>query len=398
MPARTVEAGSEQDVVDTVRSAIREGLPVRPMGSGLSFSPVCQTGGVLLDLAALSGITGIDSERRLVRVLAGTKVWRLAELLWDAGWSLPQQGALDAQGIVGAIATGTHGTGPSLGCLASFVHWLRLVDGTGTVVEIDEDDLDRLHAAQVALGTLGVVTEIELEIVPRYYLAEEITYPHFDESMAAWVDATTANRHFAVMWFPHEGSAALYGVPTPEGQAMADCVMEQRWNPVTLDDESQIVEEFGRRRHRAYTILSLGGGVMPPLYEELEYMVPAERGREAAAAIRSLYRDRHPGHAFPLYLRTIAGDPAFLSPFHGRDSVSLSIGYAHTSDHWSVFEDVDRLLVDGFDARAHWGKNHLMTRDRLQATYPRHADFVRIRRELDPNGVFLNDHLRALVG
>jgi FAD/FMN-containing dehydrogenase len=127
-------------------------------------------------------------------------------------------------------------------------------------------------------------------------------------------------------------------------------------------------------------------------------MVPVERGQAAAAAIRSLFREHHPDHPFPLYLRFIAGDPAFLSPFHGRDSMSLSVGYAQASDHWSLFADVDRLLVDGFDARAHWGKNHLMTRDRLQETYPRYDDFVRIRRELDPAGVFLNDHLRALVG
>jgi FAD/FMN-containing dehydrogenase len=127
-------------------------------------------------------------------------------------------------------------------------------------------------------------------------------------------------------------------------------------------------------------------------------MVPAERGQEAAAAIRSLFRERHPGHRFPLYLRFVAGDDALLSPFHGRDSVSLSVGYAHESDHWSLFADVDRLLVDGFEARAHWGKNHLMTRERLERLYPRHGDFVRIRRELDPSGVFLNDHTRALVG
>jgi FAD/FMN-containing dehydrogenase len=39
-----------------------------------------------------------------------------------------------------------------------------------------------------------------------------------------------------------------------------------------------------------------------------------------------------------------------------------------------------------------------MTRERMSTAYPRHEDFVTIRRELDPQGIFLNDHLRALVG
>lgn len=397
VPAYTMGAQTEQDVVDTVRLAMRENLAVRPIGSGLSFSPVCQTGGVLLDVAALSGITGVDSANRRVRVLAGTKVWKLAELLWDAGWSLPQQGALDAQGIVGAFSTGTHGTGTELGCLASFVRWIRLVDGSGAVVEIGEDDPDRLHAAQVSLGTLGVFLEVELDVVPYYYLAENVAYPSWDESMSHWSDAFE-NRHYAVMWFPHDGSPETYGIPTPPGQAMGDHVFEARWNVIELEDESGIVETFGSRRHRAYTILSLGGGVMPPLYHELEYMVPSEQAQDAAAAVRALFLERHPQHVYPLFIRFIAGDPAFLSPFHGRDSVALSIGAGPGSDYWPLFEEVDRLLVDGFAARAHWGKNHLMTRDRLRATYPRYEDFVRIRQEFDPRGIFLNDHLRALVG
>jgi FAD/FMN-containing dehydrogenase len=397
VPAYTVRAETEQDVLDAVRLAIRDGLSVRPMGSGLSFSAVCQTGGLLLDQAGLSGITGIDAARGRARVLAGTKVWRLCELLWEAGWSLMQQGALDAQSIVGAFSTGTHGTGTQLACMASNVRWVRLVDGSGEIVEIGEDEPDRLHAAQVSLGTLGVITEVELEVVPRYHLAEDIRWASWDESMSHW-DESREHRHYAAMWFPHHHSPELYAVPPPEGMAMADKVMEQRFNPVELVDESAIVEEFGSRRHRAYTILSLGGGVMPPLYEEMEYMVPAERAQEAAGAVRTLFRERHPEHAHPVYLRFIKGDPALLSPFHERDSVSFSIGYAPESDHWTLFTDVDRLLLDGFAARPHWGKNHLLTRERMVNAYPRLDDFVRIRRELDPQGVFLSDHLRPLVG
>jgi len=56
---------------------------------------------------------------------------------------------------------------------------------------------------------------------------------------------------------------------------------------------------------------------------------------------------------------------------------------------------VDDLLAR-FDARVHWGKLHFLTPERLHAHYPRADDFIAIRRELDPQGMFLNDHLRPL--
>ena len=44
----------------------------------------------------------------------------------------------------------------------------------------------------------------------------------------------------------------------------------------------------------------------------------------------------------------------------------------------------------------HWGKLHFLTPDQLAERYPGSARFIAIRRELDPGGVFLNDHLRPL--
>ena len=44
----------------------------------------------------------------------------------------------------------------------------------------------------------------------------------------------------------------------------------------------------------------------------------------------------------------------------------------------------------------HWGKLHFLTPEQLAERYPESERFIAIRRELDPEGVFLNDHLRPL--
>ncbi|MGB7447679.1 MAG: FAD-binding protein, partial [Ornithinimicrobium sp.] len=185
-PALTVRPQAEQEVVDAVRYAIHEGMTVRVAGTGHSFTPVVQTGGMLLDLSCLQQVTGVDSDTRRVRALGGTAIREFGEPLWEAGLSLSNQGDIDAQTIAGAISTGTHGSGIELGSFSSSVRWIKLVTGSGEVIEIDETDLRRLRAAQVAVGTLGVVLEVELQARPAYYLREQVTYETTDELLEHW--------------------------------------------------------------------------------------------------------------------------------------------------------------------------------------------------------------------
>ena len=57
----------------------------------------------------------------------------------------------------------------------------------GDVVEIGEDDPQRLHAAQAAVGMLGVITEVELEVATAYRLRERIEHWSWDEAWGRFV-------------------------------------------------------------------------------------------------------------------------------------------------------------------------------------------------------------------
>jgi L-gulono-1,4-lactone dehydrogenase len=88
---------------------------VRVVGSGHSFSPLIETSGSLISLDALQGVLSVDAERLTATVRAGTKIHALGRPLLDAGVALKNQGDIDRQAIGGAVGTGTHGTGPTLG-------------------------------------------------------------------------------------------------------------------------------------------------------------------------------------------------------------------------------------------------------------------------------------------
>jgi len=228
-PALTVQPQCEQEVVDAVRYAVREGMTVRVAGTGHSFTPVVQTGGMLLDLSSLQQVTGVDSGTQRVRALGGTAIREFGEPLWQSGLSLSNQGDIDAQTIAGAISTGTHGSGIELGSFSSSVRWIKLVTGNGEVVEIDESDPRRLRAAQVAVGTLGVVLEVELQARSAYYLREQVTYETTDELLDRWESNPAEARHFSFLWCQASESAGLYELPTPPDLDMVGRAYTKRY-------------------------------------------------------------------------------------------------------------------------------------------------------------------------
>jgi FAD/FMN-containing dehydrogenase len=378
---------SEQEVQALVRGAGR----VRCVATGHSFSPICMTDGTLLRMDRLTGLTGIDPATGRVAALPGTPVADFGPALWDAGLALANQGDIDTQGIAGAVATATHGSGLGLQSFSAGVRRMRLVTADGDVLELDEHD-DRMPAAQVAIGMLGVVTGLEIQAVPAYRLQERIEHWPWADARARLDEMARAHRHYSFFWLPTDGSAALYGLAAPTGASLADtCYVK------VYDEAGEAVPDSdvsGRRVDRSYRIYP---ATFEPNFHELEYFVPYDRGIEAIDAMRDLMHARLPDSVFPMEVRTVAADPSWLSHSYERPSVVISVSGVPGTDYEPYLRDVDRTLGP-FDARVHWGKVHYLTAEQLHARYPRAGDFIRVRRELDPRGVFLNDHLRELFG
>jgi FAD/FMN-containing dehydrogenase len=388
-PAFTAAPRDEEEVAALVRQAAERGLGVRVTGAGHSFTPVVETSGVRLDLSALRGVLATDPERRRATALAGTRVHDFYEPLWAAGLALRNQGDIDTQHIAGAVATATHGSGTRYTSLSGVVRGLRLVTATGEQLDIGEDDPDLLHAAQVSVGMLGVVTRLELAVTDAYRLREQVGLRSWEDVMEHWDELVSGHRHFGFFWLPSEESAGLYNLQG-HGERIADrCYVKvyDEVGPDVPDDDTE-----GRRVDRCYRIFPM---VYDPNFHELEYFVPLERAPEALQAMRRLMLARLPESVYPLEVRTVGADEAFLSPQYRTATAVLSVSGTPGTDYWGYLRSVDALLAE-FGARVHWGKLHFLTPERLHELYPRAGDFIALRRELDPAGVFLNEHLRPL--
>ncbi|HEY2869131.1 MAG TPA: FAD-binding protein, partial [Gaiellales bacterium] len=265
-PARRVVPAGEAEVQAAVRDATRAGQGVRVVATGHSFSPVHLTGGTLIDVANLAGITLVDAAARRVRALPGTAVGAFGDRLWEQGLALANQGDIDTQGIGGAIGTATHGSGAGLQSFSASLRSCRLVDARGDVVVIDGSAPDLLAAAQVSIGMLGVMTEVEIEVVPRYRLAQRIEEWTFDRLLDEWDERIARHRHFSCFWCPAPESGALYGLDVGGAAVGQDMVWVK-----TLDEAGDDLPDEPERVDRSYRLYPIGP--FEPNFHELEYYV-----------------------------------------------------------------------------------------------------------------------------
>lgn len=386
--AAYVRAETVDEVCAVVARASEEGITVRPVGSGHSFPPIVPCSGIILDISSLSGVASMDRAAQRARVGAGTRLKDMGDPMWEAGLSLMNQGDIDAQTVAGAVSTATHGSGLRYTSFSGIVTRAELVTAAGEILVIEEGD-SRMPAVQTSLGSLGVLVDVELQLTSAYKLAEKIEYWPLDEVLERWLDETKNRRHFQIWWGPYEDSLELYDIPpAPPGMKQACYVRRYDELPADVDD---VPAGFGRA-DRAYRIYA---AEYPPGWDELEYFVPYEATVDALAAVR-LVLDRHPDQRYPVEVRTIGAETSFLSAMHGRDSVSISVSGAVGTDYLGFLRSVDEVLRE-FQARPHWGKTHFFDADRLREVYPRYDDFVAVRRALDPQETFLNDHLRSMI-
>jgi len=385
---------SEAILAEMVREATSAGLNVRCAGSGHSFTPVALTSGLMLTLSSMQGVVKIDEARKRVSVKAGTTINRLGKALKANGLSLINQGDIDSQALAGALTTGTHGTGAALGNMASQIVGMRLVQPDGSILVVDETTPDLLEAARVSVGMLGVISEITLQVMDSYNLYEKLWRCDFDECMEQHDELAARHRHFGFFGCPVPESRHCYCLPDTSSVSTTEKTADVcEMKVIDITDRPPMESAFER--------IAYSSEIYPieyvPNFHELEYAVPVAHGKEAVKAVRRLMLDKHPTCIYPIEYRFTAGDSGWISPFYKQDSITLSVSGEPGTDYWEYLKDVDTILRQ-YGSRPHWGKLHFLGAEDVAALYPRSGDFRALRTKVDPEGRFLNDHLRQLFG
>jgi FAD-linked oxidoreductase len=415
-PARVLSPTSAEEVADAVLAARHQGLTVKMVGSGHSFTDVAAADGLMLRPSRLVGVTDVDREAMTVTARAGTPLHLLNAELAGLGLSLHNMGDIDRQTVAGAISTGTHGSG-RWASLSSQVAALELVTSDGTIVQVDAGaDPDLFQAARVGLGALGVLTAVTLRVEPAFLLEAKEEPMGFAQLVRSFDELVRTHHHVDVHWFPYSNRAQVkrndrtVDDPAPLSRARAFVDDELLANQVFA-----LTQRLGNRLPRTVAPLNRisSRGLATRTYtdhahkvfvaerkvrfKEMEYAVPAEAGMDALVeARRVIDRGRWPV-GFPIEIRFARAEEPWLATAHGRDTVYLAFHVNVRTDHVAFFRAVEAVMRDR-DGRPHWGKLHTRTAQDLASAYPRWADVLAVRDRVDPDRVFTNRYVDRVLG
>jgi FAD-linked oxidoreductase len=407
---------SEPELCRIVAAAAGEGRVVRATGAGHSFSGVVVTDGVLVDLSDYGRVLGVDRDARTVTVQAGIRLHALSEYLWARGLALENLGDIDRQTVAGAVSTATHGTGLRFGNLSAAVVGLRLIDGSGQVLDCDAARTPEVFsAARTGLGALGLVSTVTLRVVPAFCLhALEQPRP-VDEVLEDFDVLVGTHDHFEFFWVAGTRWALTkclrrnHEAPAPRPRR-EEWLQDRVWDnaafglanrigarrPALLRPLLRRIPSAGRVEFndRSYRVFASPRTVR---FVEMEYAVPLEATVEAVRRVRSVVDGLGYPVSFPVEVRCGPADDIPLSPASGRATGYVAVHMYRAMPHEEYFHRVEAELVD-LGGRPHWGKLHTRTAADLAAAYPGWDAFQAVRARTDPTGVFTNGHLRRVLG
>ncbi|KAJ5114154.1 hypothetical protein N7456_002688 [Penicillium angulare] len=168
---------NESELVQFVKYHHPRKTMIKPVGNGHGFGNLttCISAGevegresYVLSLTNLNSIEIHDD----YTVTFGSG-WDLVDLIPELhknGLQTQNLGSEMVQNFVGAATTGTHGTGKQHGNIGSTILGARILDAKGEIHEYTKDDEDMLKAYRVAIGSLGIITELTIQAEPLSYL------------------------------------------------------------------------------------------------------------------------------------------------------------------------------------------------------------------------------------
>ncbi|GGV84457.1 FAD-linked oxidoreductase [Streptomyces griseoloalbus] len=416
-PAREVAPASVDELAAAVRRAAADGLPVKAVGAGHSFTSIAATDGVLIRPHLLTGIRDIDRVAGTVTVEAGTPLKRLNVALAREGLSLTNMGDIMEQTVAGATSTGTHGTGRDSASVAAQIRGLELVTADGSVLTCSEkENPDVFAAARIGLGALGIVTAITFAVEPVFLLTAREEPMPFERVCADFDQLHAENEHFEFYWFPHTGNtntkrnnrSAGPQRPVPglkgwfEDEFLSNGVFRAvnwvgRAAPATIPAIARISSRA--LSARTYTDIPYKVFTSPRRvrFVEMEYAVPRAALVETLRELKAMV-DRSPLRvSFPVEVRTAPADDITLSTASGRDSAYIAVHMFKGTPYQGYFTAAERIFT-AHEGRPHWGKIHTRDADHLSRAYPRFEEFTALRDRLDPERRFHNDYLRRVLG
>ena len=413
-----------EELCEVVKRASRSDGRVRATGRSYSWSPLVPNDHTIVRMDRLDRVLHFDEHAGTVEVESGVTVKALTSAAAERGLTIVTPTLYPEPTIGGAIAVGAHGTDFTIGGMEDRVVEMKIVDADGNVRTIRENDPD-MGAANVALGTLGLIYSVTLRLEPEFDVAMDVRSLPLERVLAEFDDLQKSCAFLEMFWFPFQDHMWIWMMdPTeaPRDRGTWLTPIERQLNTAFENLAARQLIPWVARHVPALTPvlntvasrLAFHEGLSVQLASdafhfqrayakcwEMEYAVPAEDAARAWRDGVALVNHYAASGLYPVNLalhgRFTGRSNAWIAPNHGRSTCYIDVTTAMGTPHWEgFFREIESTWLAIPGARPHWGKMFFQG-DRLAARYEMMERFLEVRERWDPRRVFLNRFLEEKI-
>ncbi|MGY2023447.1 MULTISPECIES: FAD-binding oxidoreductase [Nocardia] len=411
---------------------LRRGVIAR--GLGRSYGDHAQNaGGLVVDMTALNNIHRIDRDTRIVDVDGGVSLDQLMKAALPFGLWVPVLPGTRQVTIGGAIASDIHGKNHhSEGSFGNHVRSIDLLTADGQVQHLTPKRNAKLFWATVGgNGLTGIIMRATIEMVPTetaYFLNDGVKTTTLDETIAAHSDGSESNYTYSSAWFdvisplPKLGRATItrgrlakldelpkrlrskpLKFDAPQLMTVPDIFPNWTMNKLTLMSIGEAyyrmggnytgkVQNLTQFYHPLDMIAEWNRGYGSNGFLQYQFVVPTEAVEEFKRIIVDIQASGHYS-ALNVFKLFGPGNQAPLSfPMPGWN---ICVDFPIKPGLNELVGELDRRVLE-FGGRLYTAKDSRTTAETFHKMYPRIDDWIKVRRSVDPTGVFMSDMARRL--
>ena len=402
---------TETEIIELVK----QHKNIRIASSAHSWSNHFSTQELLLNLDYYQQVIALDTAAQTITVQSGIKLWQLNAFLDKHQLALSNLGSIDKQSIAGVMSTGTHGTGKQFQCLASQVLRFSIIAADGTKYIFTKDS-DEFNAAIINLGTLGIISEVTLQLCSAFNLKEHTYTSPFHTVIENLDQLLEQYHHFKIWWLPPSKNVVVFTY-----QRTQDAVNDSRLRQIFKDEIVSVIgyrtlvfignlvpslrprinalltSQFDNPLHRIEKSFKVFRVPEPPKHRETEWAFDLKDAKEILTNYQKLFSETSHTFNFIQEIRFTQADNFWLSECYQRNTIWIG-AYNHYDSQWeNILHDFE-TFAQQHSGRPHWGKEFTVNRQYLEKQYEKLPDFIQLKQRLDPEGKFSNELMQQLFG
>jgi L-gulono-1,4-lactone dehydrogenase len=415
---------SLEELCEIVKRASGTGRRLRATGGSYSWAPLVPSEGIIVRLDQLDRVLHFDEGAGTVEVECGIRVHGLTRKAAAHGLTIGTPTLFPKPTIGGAIAVGAHGTDFRYGGMEDRIVEMKIVDAEGKVRVVRRDDPD-MGAAQVALGTLGLIYSVTFQLEEQYDVATTIRLHPVERVLDEFDDLQASCGFLEMFWFPFQKSMWVYMMDrTTAPQDPSSWWTRAKRNLSTTIEKvasERLIPWIARHAPGLTPVLNSIASRMA-FHEglsvqtasrafhfqrayakcwEMEYAVRASDAarvwRDGIALVEHYARIGLYPVNLALHGRFTGASGAWIAPNHGRPTCYIDVTTAMGTPHWEgFFRELESTWLALPGARPHWGKMFFQ-RERMASRYPLMEQFLDVRERWDPERIFLNRFLEEEI-